>query len=64
MRRFFRWLGISVAALAVVLISQPFLIDVNEFKPRLESALSTALNRDVKLGNLKLSLLAGEVTPG
>lgn len=61
MRRLLKWLGICVAVLAVGVISLPFLINVNEFKPKLESALSTALNRQVKLGNLKLSLLAGEV---
>ena len=44
------------------MVSLPLLINVNQFKPRLESELSTALNREVKLGNLKLSLLAGEVT--
>jgi AsmA protein len=46
----------------VVIVSLPFLINVNQFKPMLESELSTVLNREVKLGNLKLSLLSGEVT--
>jgi AsmA protein len=62
MRRIFKWAGIFVAVLVVVVVSLPFLINVNEFKPRLESELSTALNREVKLGNLKLALLSGEVT--
>src|ERR1700690_2161548 len=62
MRRILKWLGIVVAVLIVVVISLPFLINVNQFKPMLESQLSTALNREVKLGNLKLSILAGEVT--
>ena len=62
MRRILKWLGIVIAVLLVVVISLPFLINVNQFKPMLESELSTALNREVKLGNLKLSLLAGEVT--
>ena len=62
MRRILKWLGIVVAVLLVVVISLPFLINVNQFKPMLESQLSTALNREVKLGNLKLSILAGEVT--
>jgi len=61
MRRIFKWLGICVALLLIAVVSLPFLINVNQFKPRLESALSTALNREVKLGNLKLSLLSGEV---
>ena len=61
MRRILKWVGILVAILIVAVISLPFLINVDQFKPQLERALSTALNREVKLGNLKLSLLAGEV---
>jgi AsmA protein len=62
MRRILKWVAILVAVLLVVVVSLPFLINVNQFKPRLESELSTALNREVKLGNLKLSLFSGEVT--
>ena len=62
MRRILKWVGIVLAVLAIAVISLPFLINVNQFKPMLESELSTALNREVKLGNLKLSLFAGEVT--
>jgi AsmA protein len=62
MRRTLKWLGIAAAVLVVSVVSLPFLINVDQFKPVLESELSTALNRAVKLGNLKLSLLAGEVT--
>jgi len=64
MRRIFKWVGIVLVVLVVVVVSLPFLINVDQFKPRLESELSTALNREVTLGNLKLSLLAGEVTAG
>lgn len=62
MRRILKWVGISAAVFVVVVVSLPFLINVNRFKPMLESELSTALSREVKLGNLKLSLLSGEVT--
>ena len=62
MRRVLKWIAIVLAMLVVAVISLPFLINVNQFKPMLESELSRALNREVKLGNLKLSLLAGEVT--
>jgi AsmA protein len=62
MRRILKWVGISAAVLVLVAISLPFLINVDQFKPMLETELSTALNREVKLGKLKLSLLAGEVT--
>jgi AsmA protein len=62
MRRMLKIGGIVVAVLLAVIISLPFLINVNQFKPMLESQLSTALNREVKLGNLGFSLLAGQVT--
>jgi AsmA protein len=62
MRRILKWVGIVLAVLVVAVVSLPFLINVNQFKPMLESELSTALNREVKLGNLKFSLMAGEVT--
>ena len=62
MRRILKWVGIVLALLLVAMLSLPFLINVNQFKPVLETELSTALNREVKLGNLKLSLFSGEVT--
>src|ERR1039458_6089100 len=62
MRRIVKWVGIAVAALMVVMVSLPLLINVDQFKPRLEGELSTALNREVKLGKLKLSLFSCEVT--
>jgi len=61
MKRTVRWIGIAVAVLLIVIVSLPFLINVNQFKPTLESSLSTALGREVKLGNLKLSILSGSV---
>ena len=62
MRRIFKWFAIVFAVLVVGIVSLPFLINVNQFKPALESQLSTALDRDVKLGNLKLSLFGGKLT--
>jgi AsmA protein len=62
MRRILKWVGIALAVLLLAVISLPFLINVDRFKPMLESELSTELNREVKLGNLKLSLFAGEVS--
>jgi AsmA protein len=56
-----RWLGIVVALLLVIALAIPFLINVNQFRPRLETALTQALGRDVKLGVLKLSILSGSV---
>jgi AsmA protein len=53
--------GIVLAVLIVLAIAIPFFIDANSFRPRLESELSTALGRQVKVGNLKLSMLSGSV---
>jgi AsmA protein len=54
-------IGIVVAILLVIVIAIPFLINVNNFRPQIESNLSTALGRPVKVGNLSLSILSGSV---
>ena len=53
--------GIIVALLIVIAIALPFLINVNSFRPQIESTLSTALGRAVKVGNLSLSIFSGSV---
>ena len=60
-KRWFRIAGIVVAVFIVLLIALPFLINVNSFRPKIESAATTALGRQVKLGDLSLSLLSGTV---
>jgi len=62
MKRMLKILAVIVAVLVVVVIAVPFLIDVNTFRPKLESELTDALGREVKVGNLSLSLLSGAVT--
>src|SRR5271168_2228879 len=57
-----KWVGIIVAVLIVVVISLPFLINVDQFRPTLQSDLSAALGREVILGNLHLKILTGGVT--
>ena len=54
--------GIVVAVILVILLALPSLIDVNRFKPNLETDLSTALGRKVQIGNINLALLSGGVT--
>ncbi len=44
--------AIVVAVLIVVIIALPLLVDVNTFRPQIESSLSSALGRPVKVGNL------------
>jgi AsmA protein len=53
-------IGLVVLVLAAAL-ALPFVIDPNQFRPMLETRLTQALGREVKVGNLKLSILAGKV---
>lgn len=61
MKRVLRIGGIVFVGLIVLLISLPFVVNVNSFRPRIESELSDALGRQVTVGNLSLSLLSGNV---
>jgi AsmA protein len=62
MRRALLTGGIVVAGLLLIVLALPFLIDVNQFRPTIESELTKSLGREVKIGNLKLSILSGTVT--
>src|SRR5260370_1743587 len=62
MKRIVRVLGITLGMGIGVLVGLPFLINANQFRPRLESKLSQGLGREVKLGDLKFSILSGGVT--
>jgi AsmA protein len=53
--------GIVVALLIVVAIVLPFLVNVNSFRPQIESNLSSALGRPVKVGDLRLGIFSGSV---
>jgi AsmA protein len=55
-------LGALVVLLLVGVVAATFLIDPNHFRPMLEAELTSALGREVKLGDLKLSILSGSVT--
>ena len=54
--------GIVVAAVVVILIALPLFINVNSFRPKIESELTNALGRPVTLGDLGLSLFSGKVS--
>jgi AsmA protein len=62
MNRRLKIAGIVVAVLVVIILIIPLFIDANSFRPTLESDLSAALGRPVKVGNLSLSLFSGSVT--
>src|ERR1019366_663120 len=53
--------AIVVGVLIVAMIAIPLLVNVNNFRPEIESNLSSALGRPVKVGNLSLSLFSGSV---
>ena len=54
-------IGIVIVLLIVVAVALPFLVNVNSFRPQIESNLSSALGRPVTVGNLSLSILSGTV---
>jgi AsmA protein len=62
-RKFGIWkiIGIAIALLVIAVIALPFILDVNQFRPQIETQLAKALGRDVKLGNIRLSILSGSL---
>src|SRR5437870_2111980 len=54
--------GAVIGLLLLTALALPFVIDPNRFRPMLEEKLTAALAREVKLGDLKLSILSGAVT--
>ena len=61
MKRAVKWIAIVVGVLIVAAVALVLFFDANRFRPTLESRLTEALNRNVKLGNLSLSILSGSV---
>jgi AsmA protein len=62
MKRALKIIGIILGVLILALIALPFGLNVNTFRPRLESELSSALGRKVTVGNMGLSLFAGSLS--
>jgi AsmA protein len=59
MKRFFIIAGIVVGVLVLAVLLVPLFINVDSFRPELESKLSAALNRQVRIGKLEASILSG-----
>ncbi|MGH9712561.1 MAG: AsmA family protein [Candidatus Acidiferrales bacterium] len=53
--------AVVIVVLLIVIVALPFLIDVNQFKPTLQSDIGTALGRKVDVGNISLAILSGGV---
>src|SRR5215471_10434799 len=56
--------GIKVSAILaavafVAILALPYLVDVDCFRPQLESSLQSSLGREVHIGHMELWLLAG-----
>ena len=51
-----------VAVLLIAVVALPFLIDANQFRPKLEEEMTNALGRKVQVGNISLSILSGAVS--
>ena len=62
MKRIAIILGVLMALLVAAVAAATFLIDPNHFRPMLEQELTKSLGREVKLGDLNLSVLSGSVT--
>lgn len=61
MKKLLKWVAIIIAILIVLILVLPFVINVNDFRPRIESELTNALGRKVTVGNLSLSLWSGSL---
>jgi AsmA protein len=62
MKRILKIVAIVIGILVLILIALPFVIDANTFRPKIESDLTATFGREVKVGNLSLSLLSGGVS--
>ena len=62
MKKILTVVGIVVAALILIVVALPFVIDVNKFKPTIETNISDALGRKVEIGNISLAILSGGVS--
>jgi AsmA protein len=61
-KRYVRIGAIAVGVVVLLLLLLPLFINVNNFRPKVESEASDAFGRKVTLGNLSLSVFSGNVS--
>ena len=59
MRKTLWIIGAVIVVLILLIVCMPLFIDANQFRPTIESALGSNLNRKVQLGNISLSIFSG-----
>jgi AsmA protein len=52
-------IGVVIVVIILVVVCLPLFIDANQFRPTIESALGSNLNRKVQLGNISLAIFSG-----
>ena len=62
MKKFLTIIGVVVVLLILIAIILPHVVDVNHFKPTIESQIGDALGRKVQLGNIELAVFSGGVS--
>ena len=55
-------IGAIVIIVLIILLALPLFINANQFKPELETQLTTSLGRKVDIGNISLAIFSGGVT--
>jgi AsmA family len=58
-RKSIKTTAIATAVLLASIVTIPLLVNIDQFRPQLESKLKSALGREVHLGHMELSLLSG-----
>jgi AsmA protein len=62
MKRKLRYIAIAVGVLLLILVALPLLISVNSLRPAIEQQLSSALGREVQVGNVSFSIFSGALS--
>jgi AsmA protein len=61
MKRALQVIGVLIVILLLAALSLPFLVNANEFRPRIEAAATSAVGRKVTLGDLSFSIFSGSL---